>query len=203
MSERITPFRKAILEALTELEITGEKINQAVIIKNAKFSDGRSVGETTLYRKNTAGEFVHQYLLTKIKEAMELQHKQKGLPTKTETISSLKLQITKLNDELSSLFDQVVQQEQLLNKLQTGINVDSHIEKAQETEIYVLSALVKRLAPASSNAAKHSADFVHKYEQKNRGYNIIEGANLEIKEYIKDIKYSTLFSFSGSNKHIK
>jgi hypothetical protein len=30
MSERITPFRKAILEALTELEITGEKINQAV-----------------------------------------------------------------------------------------------------------------------------------------------------------------------------
>jgi hypothetical protein len=104
MSERITPFRKAILEALTELEITGEKINQAVIIKNAKFSDGRSVGETTLYRKNTAGEFVHQYLLTKIKEAMELQHKQKGLPTKTETISSLKLQITKLNDELSSLF---------------------------------------------------------------------------------------------------
>jgi len=203
MGERAKPFRKSILEALTALEVKGEKINQAAVIRNAKFDNGKSVGETTLYKKNKAGKHIHQDLLTKIEDAMNLQFKQKGIPTRGETISSLKSKITILDNEVSSLVDQIAQQELLYIKSKTDITIDSHIARTQETDIYILSALVKCLAPAPSNAAKHSADFVIKYELKNRDYEILKGAKLEIEGYIKDIKYSTLISFSNSNNYLK
>jgi len=204
MTRRTEPFRKAILNSLTDIEARGEKITQAVIIKHAKFDDGRSVGKTTLYKKNkTTGEYVHEDLLKKIEQAVNLQCKRKGAPTKTETIESLKLQKKELQDEISKLVDQVVEQEQKLNQVQTGMDSDRNTVKSQEAEVYVLSALLKYLAPKSSNAEKHARDVVIKYEQKNRGASIIDSANLEIEEYIRDINYSTLISFSDDKKRLK
>ena len=61
-------FQKAIRESFEQLQnIGGKKITKAEIIKNAKFEDGSSVGQTTLYAKNSVTKaYIHAELLQEL-----------------------------------------------------------------------------------------------------------------------------------------
>lgn len=61
-------FQRAIRESFEQLQnIGGKKITKAEIINNAKFEDGSSVGQTTLYAKNSVTKaYIHAELLQEL-----------------------------------------------------------------------------------------------------------------------------------------
>lgn len=197
MTDNLTLFGLAILKSLEDLKVSNKKISQKSVIDNAIYKDGTKVGKTTLYKKNKeTGEFIYKNLLDEITEAINEKLVKNGKPTKSQKIKALQIEIKSLKAENSRLIDQVVEQEVKLIKAQKDVGIDKHSVSSQEIEIYVLSALVSKLAPKLSNASKDAKEFMFKFELKNQGNNKVNSVTSEIEKYIKDLQFSKVISFA-------
>lgn len=193
-------FRQAILESLERLIQSGEKISASTVVASAKYSNGRLVGKSTLYRKNIKSqEYVHVELLRKIKKAADNSLKNRvAKSTRTDTFSYLQSKITELNLERKQLLDAVAGQEARLLAAEGDMGSDRHELEVQETEIYVLASVASELASgAISDFSKLVLRFEKKYRNQGRK---IELAKCEIDRYINEVRSHKLIGLADIKK---
>ncbi|WP_328186186.1 hypothetical protein [Marinobacter sp. OP 3.4] len=186
-------FQRAIVESLQFLEKEGKKITKSAVIENARFDDGKPVGKTTLYRRNTnTKEFVHANLLRMIDAAAAGQLRKAGRKIRSETLASLRKTIAELKEENGKLVDQIVEQESMLQGVSTDRRGDKNTIAAQEDELYVLATMINRLTGgAVDDFEKQSRRYSLKYRNDPR----LRRSEAEVERYMAEINRSSFVAY--------
>lgn len=192
--DRKDRFQRAIVESLESLAREEKKITKTAVIDRAKFDDGKAVGKSTLYSKNsTTGEFVHADLLRMIDAAVSHQRKRKGKKSWPESMSGLRKTLSDLKQENEKLVDQVVEQE---SRLQLVLRERSGYQNAiasQEDELYVLASIINRLA---KNSVQDLVELARRYSLKYRGDSRLQRADEAVERYIDELNRSKFLCLS-------
>ena len=135
MSNNTKLFKDAISASLEKLLGLNEEITIKSVINNAIFLEGKkkgkSVGESTLYKKNK-GEYVHQDLLLDIKKAKSTGNKKSNKPSKEDKLDTVNTENTDLRLENSLLVDLVVKQESQLLAHESTTNSNDNTQESYE-----------------------------------------------------------------------
>ena len=141
MANSKNKFQKAIRESFEQLQnIGGKKITKAEIINNARFEDGSSVGQTTLYAKNSVTKaYIHAELLQELDKKIadiasnKPQNEKKKsskqiIEEKTKRIIELELKNSRLLAQFAELedsFENTVHQndENCIQNLETNLYI--------------------------------------------------------------------------------
>jgi hypothetical protein len=191
-------FTVAIRESLASLIQEKKPISQTSVIKGARTKDGKSVGLTTLYRKNDkTGEYVHQELINEIELAKNNLKKRKGKKTQGETIVGIKKEKAIIEKERQNLIDRVVEQENEIRQLSNGKSLNNSQMKTLEGELYVAHSVLVKQYPSLHSMA----ELCHAFEQKNSGTEELEYLKKRIDLIAADINYSTVFNANFGKKN--
>jgi hypothetical protein len=130
-------FETAMRDSLARLESAGEVFSISDVVRNARYADGTSVGETTIYARDSNGKRVHADLLATIKAASARSRAAKAAKkTKLRESEESEAAVS------SSLRRQLVEQEGRLQELETALAaVSHHLHRAQEEQYVLLAAL--------------------------------------------------------------
>ncbi len=193
---RTERFQNAIRNSLEELLQSGERITKAKVVRNARFENGKKVGQTTIYSKHeTTGDFVHAKLLREINKTVESQRKKKTGKTRAESLVGLKKDLANLKVERDVLIDQLAEQEARLQNSENDSEGAKGIASTQETELYVLSKIIAEITHGAVGEIK---DITKRYEVKYANDQRLEKAADEITRYLDDINNSRLIGLEGA-----
>lgn len=193
-------FQKAIRESFEQLQnIGGKKITKAEIIKNAKFEDGSSVGQTTLYAKNSVTKaYIHAELLQELDKKIEnmaldkpQNEKKKSskqiIEEKTKQIKELELKNSRLLAQFTELEDS------LENTVHRN---DENCIQNLETNLYIVTTLLNQ----KIGGYKQLNNIIKKFEVKYHGSERLKEAKEKIQIMKNDIEYSKIISVTESFK---
>lgn len=189
MTKKRGTFKDAILSSLEALIESGEAITKTAVIKNAKYKDGRPVGESTLYaqrkgKRGKKGPYVHADLHKKIDAAKEKQLKGEGKTTKKETIANSKEESARLRAENQKLVDAVVTQEAQLQQANNRIASKDRSTVSFESEIYTLARLVDHMSGGTLAAVSKT---IIAFETKERGTARLKELEADVEELLAEI----------------
>ena len=193
-------FQKAIRESFEQLQnIGGKKITKAEIIKNAKFEDGSSVGQTTLYAKNSVTKaYIHAELLQELDKKIENMALDKPQNEKKKSskqiIEEKTKQITELKLKNSRLLAQFTELEDSLEN--TVHQNDENCIKNLETNLYIVTSLLNQKIGGN----KKLNHIIKNFEIKYSGGERLKEAKDQIQTMKNDIEYSKIISVTESFK---
>lgn len=186
-------FEEAVRNSLSELVRCGESFSQQDVIKNSTYGDGRPVGLTTIYKKDSLGSFVYEDLLREIKLAQEqiLSKKKvkRSVAGEGVEIDSLKAELASLQKENQSLVDTIVEQEVELKKSKSVSGSQSGVVRRLELQAYVANALLLKVLPVSARAYLQAKKIVDLYELKYRGQQEFKAAQKELDALHENLSY--------------
>ncbi|MGI2178948.1 hypothetical protein [Shewanella frigidimarina] len=196
-------FYQALRASVIDLATNNivEKINQSSVIKNAKFTDGTSVGETTLYGKKSDKQYIHKDFMLELDALIESASTKnskrktiaKKIESKSESIVRLRAEIKELTNEYQVLLGQFVELEVSYKKVNDNSN--THIIQSLESEIFVLASL---LNSRIDGRVRQIANVVERYETKHSGQVRLTHAKAEVTNLERKISDSTVTSLFGN-----
>ncbi len=182
-------YREVVLKALEEFISTEKKITLEGVIRSARYSDGKSVGVSTIYAKNDSGSYIHQDIRSLIAEARrKQQYNSKGQIKQINDLSSLREQKIELKSKLQSFTNQLVEQRIEISEFESKVesNLNEHI--GIEEELYIAVRLTNELCqsvlPDFTQLAKNFRDKFSDDIDK------IQRVEQSVSDYLKDIKKS-------------
>lgn len=190
-------FQRAIRESFEQLQnIGGKKITKAEIINNAKFEDGSSVGQTTLYAKNSVTKaYIHAELLQELDKkiedmALDKPENEKKKSSK-QIIEEKTKQITELQLKNSRLLAQFTELE---NSLENTVhqNDENYIQNL-ETNLYIVTTLLNQ----KIGGYKKLNNIIKKIEVKYHGSKRLKEAKDQIQTMKNDIECSKITPIFG------
>jgi len=193
-------FERAIRESFEQLQnIGGKKITKAEIINNAKFEDGSSVGQTTLYAKNSVTKaYIHAELLQeldkKIAEIASNKPQNEKKKSSKQIIEEKTKQITELELKNSRLLAQFTNLE---NSLENTVrqNDENYIQNL-ETNLYIVTTLLNQ----KIGGYKKLNNIINKFETKYNESTRLKEAKEQIQTMKNDIECSKIISITESFK---
>lgn len=192
-------FYQALRDSVSALIEEGEAggINQSQVIKNAKFSNGKKVGETTLYSKNSkTGYYIHREFMVELDGL--IRNANKGVnKVARKTLSTSEKLNKKRSDyaELQAEYDSVLAQFALMMQNNNNINKASNENRvrALEADLYlVASLLIKNIdveIPEITNVVRN-------YEKKYSGQNrlaLVQDRVSRLERIIRDSQVISIF----------
>lgn len=165
-------FYTALLESLDNLinaGVTGE-ISQTQVIANAKFPDGKPVGETTLYGKDKNKNYIHFEFMKKLDDLLReankkgTQKREKKTVSTTQKLKDKRAEYNELEEEYKSVLKQFVEVMESKRNVNSGSNENR--VKTLEANLYVVASL---LNSRIDGQIKEIADIVENYETKYSG----------------------------------
>lgn len=200
MANSKNKFQKAIRESFEQLQnIGGKKITKAEIINNAKFEDGSSVGQTTLYAKNSVTKaYIHAELLQELDKKIadiasdKPQNEKKKsskqiIEEKTKRIIELELKNSRLLAQFAELedsFENTVHQN------------DENCIQNLETNLYIVTTLLNE----KIRGYKQLNNIIKNFEVKYHGSKRLKEAKDQIQTMKNDIECSKIISITESFK---
>ncbi|MFZ7791454.1 hypothetical protein [Acinetobacter lwoffii] len=193
-------FERAIRESFEQLQnIGGKKITKAEIINNAKFEDGSSVGQTTLYAKNSVTKaYIHAELLQeldkKIAEIASNKPQNEKKKSSKQIIEEKTKQITELELKNSRLLAQFTNLENSLEN--TFRQNDENYIQNLETNLYIVTTLLNQ----KIGGYKKLNNIINKFETKYNESTRLKEAKEQIQTMKNDIECSKIISITESFK---
>ncbi|MGK7095858.1 hypothetical protein ACSOTD_12005 [Acinetobacter baumannii] len=193
-------FERAIRESFEQLQnIGGKKITKAEIINNAKFEDGSSVGQTTLYAKNSVTKaYIHAELLQeldkKIADIASNKPQNEKKKSSKQIIEEKTKQITELKLKNSRLLAQFTELEDSLEN--TVHQNDENCIKNLETNLYIVTSLLNQKIGGN----KKLNHIIKNFEVKYFGSERLKEAKDQIQTMKNDIECSKIISIAESFK---
>lgn len=200
MANSKNKFQKAIRESFEQLQnIGGKKITKAEIINNARFEDGSSVGQTTLYAKNSVTKaYIHAELLQELDKKIadiasdKPQNEKKKsskqiIEEKTKRIIELELKNSRLLAQFAELedsFENTVHQN------------DENCIQNLETNLYIVTTLLNE----KIRGYKQLNNIIKNFEVKYHGSKRLKEAKDQIQTMKNDIECSKIISITESFK---
>lgn len=177
------------------------KITQSMVIANAKFKDGKSVGETTIFGKSRNGEFIHKAFMKELDELIEIANKplkKRGAVGETASAKAERLNQEKkaLQEEYDSVLKQFIElQAQQKN---AALNSDSNRVKSLETDLYIFSSLLRNKI---GNSIKKVITEIENYEMKYSGTETLEHAQKMIDDFEHKIYQNSVVEISSKDRN--
>lgn len=190
-------FQRAIRESFEQLQnIGGKKITKAEIINNAKFEDGSSVGQTTLYAKNSVTKaYIHAELLQELDKKIEDMAVDKPENEKKKSskqiIEEKTKQITELELKNSRLLAQFTELEDSLENT-VHQNDENYIQNL-ETNLYIVTTLLNQ----KIGGYKKLNNIIKNFEVKYHGTEVLKSAKEQIQKMKNDIECSKITPIFG------
>lgn len=194
-------LRRSFIDIASQESV--KTITKTMVISNAKFPNGSSVGETTLYGKSPkTKEFVHKDFLLELEMLIDqaqtaLAKKNNVHSRKTETsknaVVRLRAEKRVLEMENSSILAQFVMLEEHAKNQQ--FNADKNTIKTLEQELYIIASVLNRRI---SGSVKEIAESVNLYEVKYAGQNRLAYAKEEISNLERKIQDAAVVSIFGN-----
>lgn len=192
-------LRDSVIDLATNSKV--DKINQSSVIKNAKFTDGTSVGETTLYGKKSDKQYIHKEFMLELDALIESvstksttrKASAKKIESKSESVVRLRAEIKELTNEYQILLGQFVELEASFKKVNDNSN--TQIIQSLESEIFVLASL---LNSRIDGRVRQIANVIERYETKHSGQVRLTHAQEEIINLERKISDSTVTSLFGN-----
>ncbi|MGI1669622.1 MAG: hypothetical protein K6L74_04785 [Neptuniibacter sp.] len=190
---------KALRDSFERLfkEGLGAKITKTMVIDEASYPDGSSVGKTTLYRKTpSTGEYVHKDFLKELDDliyAVKHPKRKNGSKkaTQSEKVKKLQQKNKSLREENASLLAQFIELEESARVGNSSSN-DRRI-KLLERDLYIIaSALNKRLCGED----RQISDLVESFEVKYSGSPRLSQAKEELANLERRLKKQQLRNFT-------
>lgn len=190
-------FYDALRESLLNLMRAGvHDIKVAAVINNAKYLNGKKVGETTLYGKGKQGEFIHYDFIRELDGLIEdanrrrpkaVIKKEKASISATENVARLRREKAELQAEYDSVLAQLT--DLIASSLNSNAkSVPSNaLLKSLEMERYILSCLLDK---STSGTIKELSDNIKAYETKYAGDSRLEHANKRVSGLEQQIRHS-------------
>lgn len=201
MAKSKEKFKKAILDSFEQLKnIAGKKkITKAEIINNAKFEDGSSVGQTTLYAKNSVTkEYIHAELLQELDKKIEewFLGRPEGQKIKTSNaiIEEQAVVIGELTLKCSRLQAQFIELENSFEN--TSYRNDENTIQNLEANLYIVTTLLNQ----NIRGYKELNNIIKKFEAKYHGSNKLKEAKDQIQTMKNEIERSKIISITESFK---
>lgn len=193
-------FQKAIRESFEHLKNIGiKKITKAEIIKNAKFEDGSSVGQTTLYAKNSVTKtYIHAELLQELdKKIADLSLEKLKSEQKKSTkqiLEEKRKQIKELEIKNGRLLAQFIALE---NSLENTVHQnDENCIQNLETNLYIVTSVLNQ----KIGGYKQLNNIIKNFEVKYHGSKRLKEAKDQIQTMKNDIECSKIISITESFK---
>src|SRR5690348_8427077 len=112
-------FESAVRKALANIIADKQAFCLNDVIRKARYPDGSAVGATTLYAKNSEGQYVHATLLAHIKAA-SVRSKLRGRASAKKSSGHPNETLT-ANGEPTALYRQLLEQESRLQELDRNL----------------------------------------------------------------------------------
>lgn len=159
-------FREAILNSLAAILKSGEKITIESVVSRARYSDGRSVGKSTMFAKDGSGEYVHLDLRKAISTAADNQSKtSKVRILRQQKISAVEKENKELKVRIKLLTDQLVEQEFNLERSESKKEADRHRLLYLEEQVFVGVSVANELAHGTiADFKRFTTNFSDKYQ---------------------------------------
>lgn len=133
-------FVAAMTAALSRLESAGEPFLTSDVIRDARYEDGSSVGETTIYAKGIDGKRIHADLLTKIKESSSRSQKKKKCSKSIDLVADAGNAAG-----VMAMRRQLIEQEGRCQELESAVAALTHQMRRAQEESYVVLATLNQL----------------------------------------------------------
>ncbi|RDI97572.1 hypothetical protein DVT68_14850 [Dyella solisilvae] len=140
-------FEFAISQALKVMLAARAPFKVIDVIKAARYEDGSTVGETTLYAKNSDGAFVHGKLLSKIKAA-SLSSRSKRIPRGARRKTPVSGAARELSGD-GPLQRQLVEQEVELLGLRAALDQLGLVVLRRQMDLYTILTAMNLLTRGS------------------------------------------------------
>lgn len=187
------------VDALVEEGKAGN-ISQNQVITNAKYPDGKSVGETTLFGKNPkTGDFIHREFMIELDGLIKAANTSKrASPRKasssvTEELENKRSEYTELKEE----YDSVLAQFAFMMKSKENVNSTSNENRVRtlEADLYLVASLLKMQIDVD---IPEISNFVKNYENKYSGQDRLAVAQDRVSRLERRIRDSKITSIFGT-----
>ncbi len=194
-------FYQALKNSVNALVEEGKagNITQNQVITNAKYPDGKSVGETTLFGKNPkTGDFIHREFMKELDGLIKAANTSSRTSPRNSSSVTEKLK-NKRSDyaELKEEYDSVLAQFALMMKSKEDVNRASNENRVRtlEADLYLVASLLKMQIdvdiPEISNIVKN-------YENKYSGQDRLAVAQDRVSRLERRIRDSKITSIFGT-----
>ncbi len=185
-------YKKAVLVALDEVISTGNKITIGAVVDRAKYDNGDSVGETTIYAKDSARNYIHQDIRTAIANARSKQNEatRNGKKKKTLNPQAALDENKTLKKKVQGLTNQLIKYQFYIKEIEAKIEGGNNERNELEEELYIVTSVTNELTQGViRDFRKFTEDFTEKYASEP---DKIEQVSQSVLRYLSHIRSSKL-----------